>query len=823
MKQKRRKRRKPTKSVPRRAEQEKTRVSPISRPRYLALALVSVAVAVPAAWWGYLRFASSGGQKNKPEPNVESVAETPVLRILCPFDGSVFPPDIAPTRFHWEDTTDSADRWTVKIEFDGDHAPMHFTSDVPEWTPPADAWERIKQCSVEAEATLTICGVNSRRPDEVLTEDRVSVRTSKDEVGAPVFYREVNLPFIEAVRDPGAHIRWRFGSISSGEQPPVVLDKMPLCGNCHSFSRDGALIGMDVDYGSDKGSYIICPVSREMTYDSDKIITWSDYKREDNAGTLGLLSQVSPDGRYVISTVEDRSVFAAIDGLAFSQLFFPIQGILAYYDRQTKTFHSLPGADDHRYVQSNPTWSPDGKYVVFARSEALQSERFREKKRGLIKAEDVWEFSEGGKTFKFDLFRIPFNDGQGGEPEPLLGASNNEMSNYFPKYSPDGKWIVFCRAGSFMLLQPDSALYIIPAEGGRARRLECNTSRMNSWHSWSPNGKWLVFSSKVFSPYTQLFLTHVDDQGRTTPPVALSHFTSDNMAANIPEFVNAAPDAIHIIRQEFVDDESYVEVGEQNMHEGVCDLAARAFQKALEINPENIEARVGLGGTWIALGKLDEAEEQLTEALSRDPANVRALCLQGGLFEKQDRFPDAMETFRRVLQIDPEYAQAHLATGKLLLKTGARDEGTKYLLEAARLDSDLVSPYVDLGNLFLREGNTDQAKAMFRQALAREPESDPALISLAIALIQDRDHQPRDIEEAVELAARACKLTNDEDVPALIVLTEAYAAAGRVREAESAARRALDAALQMGRPDRAATGRALLARIQQQTAPRRAP
>jgi Tol biopolymer transport system component len=67
------------------------------------------------------------------------------------------------------------------------------------------------------------------------------------------------------------------------------------------------------------------------------------------------------------------------------------------------------------------------------------------------------------------------------------------MSNFFPKYSPDGKWIVFCKAKSYMLLQPDSELYIIPAAGGVARRLRYNTARMNSWHSWSSNSRWLVF------------------------------------------------------------------------------------------------------------------------------------------------------------------------------------------------------------------------------------------------------------------------------------------------------------------------------------------
>ena len=71
-----------------------------------------------------------------------------------------------------------------------------------------------------------------------------------------------------------------------------------------------------------------------------------------------------------------------------------------------------------------------------------------------------------------------------------------------------------------MLLQPDSELYIIPAGGGAARRLQCNTSRMNSWHSWSPNSRWLVFSSKAESPYTQLFLTHIDEQGESSAACA---------------------------------------------------------------------------------------------------------------------------------------------------------------------------------------------------------------------------------------------------------------------------------------------------------------
>ena len=138
---------------------------------------------------------------------------------------------------------------------------------------------------------------------------------------------------------------------------------------------------------------------------------------------------------------------------------------------------------------------------------------------------------------------LPFNDGKGGVPEVLEGAAGDGRSNFFPKYSPDGKWIVFCKADSYMLLQPDSDLYIIPAAGGVARRLRYNTARMNSWHSWSSNSKWLVFSSKVNTPYTQLFLTHIDENGNDSPPVLLERFTSPDRAANIPEFVKLPGDA----------------------------------------------------------------------------------------------------------------------------------------------------------------------------------------------------------------------------------------------------------------------------------------
>jgi len=84
---------------------------------------------------------------------------------------------------------------------------------------------------------------------------------------------------------------------------------------------------------------------------------------------------------------------------------------------------------------------------------------------------------------QYNLYRVPFNDGRGGTPEPIAGASNNGMSNNFPKVSPDGRWIVFVQCHNGQLMRPDSQLYIVPFEemcirdsiSGCVRILECGS------------------------------------------------------------------------------------------------------------------------------------------------------------------------------------------------------------------------------------------------------------------------------------------------------------------------------------------------------------
>ena len=623
------------------------------------------------------------------------------LSLVYPFDGSLFPPEIIAPTITWADNNSHTDEWRLTIAVQGDE-PVVVVLDSTSWTPDADTWERVKSQSLEVEATVTIESVNRLLGlSQSLSEKSVSIATSRDSVGAPIFYRAVPLPFKFALRNVPM-IEWRLGNIASDEPPATVLSNLPVCGNCHSFSGDGKWLGMDVDVGNDKGAYVLTPFDEETVLSRDKLISWSSFVRDEEVPTFGMLPRVSPRGRYVLAGIKDRTVFLQREDITFSQIFFPVMGILAYFDRTTGRIHTLPGADDEEYVQSNAVWSPDGNEVLFARSKAVTLETRNDNKDILLSLEEAAEVlggeefleraQEGGKEFKFDLYRVPFNNGRGGTAVPIEGASENGMSNFFPKLSPDGKWLVFTQSHSFMLLQPDSKLQILPAEGGEPRLMNANTDRMNSWHSWSPNSKWLVFSSKVFSPYTQLFLTHIDEDGNDTPPVLLRNFSSNDLAANIPEFVNIEPHSSRSIKEMFVDDYNYFRSG-------------RIYEQFEEF---------------------DRAEEEFIKSLEANPRNTSALYSLGTMYAEREEFDEAERIFEEIVRLDPQDATVHKDLGSLYFSLGRHDEAKAEFETAVRLDPGNVAARFNLGTVCLMSRDLIGAELSFHDLLRLDLEDSTA-------------------------------------------------------------------------------------------------
>lgn len=205
-------------------------------------------------------------------------------------------------------------------------------------------------------------------------------------------------------------------------------------------------------------------------------------------------------------TDENTLLFSQVDETigAKNQMVLP-QGDLHVLDLQTGDHHPLPGAADPRRVENFPAWSPDGETVAFVRT-------------GLD------EVMHGSESLA-EIATVPFNAGAGGEARPLQGASENGMSNFYPVYHPSGDWVVFGKAARGFFSQIDSDLWVVPAEGGEARRLGCNSDLAETWHRFDPSGRWLAMVSNredVREP--DVLVARFDEEtGGCAPPVRIPH------------------------------------------------------------------------------------------------------------------------------------------------------------------------------------------------------------------------------------------------------------------------------------------------------------
>jgi tetratricopeptide (TPR) repeat protein len=259
------------------------------------------------------------------------------------------------------------------------------------------------------------------------------------------------------------------------------------------------------------------------------------------------------------------------------------------------------------------------------------------------------------------------------------------MSNTFPKFSPDGRWVVFTRCRNGQLMRPDSELYIVPAAGGQARKMKCNTPVMNSWHSFSPNGKWLVFSSKWRSPYTQMYLTHIDEDGNDSPPILVEDATAGNRAVNIPEFVNIAPDGLTKI-----------------------DVPAAEFYRLYDLATEMTRG-----------GEVAKAVEAWREALAVEPEDARAHNNLGVALVRAQRQQEGVASFRRAIELNASYADAYSNLGAALWTLGSPAEALAEWENAARLSGSSDPAALDrLAGAYAALGREAEALAMARRALA---------------------------------------------------------------------------------------------------------
>jgi len=418
--------------------------------------------------------------------SLDSREITASFNITLPENGASFPRNIAPPEFEW----DAADNnnWLIRIDLQ-DGSSLSRSTKENHWVPKSDLWEKIKLSSENTYVTLTVYGYNG---ETFSRSEPIRFRISSYELDPYIIYRIAHYPLNFVKEKPNLYYR-DITELKSN----IFLKADKFCFSCHVLSDDGKAMALStrryIKIGKKKKKITGVDV---LFVDNEK-----DYLLIENANSNldiygSMMTSWSPKNSHLILSVGDKIIGVNILSNTTAKLTYDMGGDIAVYAVGQKVLALLPGANDQSVREFWPYFSANGEIISFSR------------------------LYKNGES---DIYVLPFNNGKGGKSKPLEGASEKGISEYFQRYSPDGKWIIFNRLqGPTDTFCDLSDLYILPAAGGVPKKLACSKEGcMDSIAAWSSNSRWISFTSRRYKNESRIFFAEIDDQGNAYPPVKM--------------------------------------------------------------------------------------------------------------------------------------------------------------------------------------------------------------------------------------------------------------------------------------------------------------
>lgn len=253
--------------------------------------------------------------------------------------------------------------------------------------------------------------------------------------------------------------------------------------------------------------------------------------KSDSTLTSGVYTAWHPSLDLIAySTNETRQMF-----FSFSDTrpeVFDLRSDIILYDIKEETMKNV--ANDPDLLETYPAWHPDGKSLYYAAARYPQGVTAETEKNHY-------------KDMRYDILRRRFDPESKtfSEPDTVVNASAQQQSALHPRISPDGRWLLYCKApfGTFHLPHKESDLFITDLETGVERPLSnANSEQSESYHSWSSNSRWIIFSSRrEDGQFTHPYIAYIDKDGVDSKAFIMpqrdpSHYANLMKSYNVPEF-----------------------------------------------------------------------------------------------------------------------------------------------------------------------------------------------------------------------------------------------------------------------------------------------
>ena len=453
----------------------------------------------------------SGCDANKEEIAIETGRKP---EIDPDYTDVTIPPNIAPMNFIIKE---DAGYFRVTATSGAGNIKIHVKSSDGKVLFPEKKWKKLLRESTGDKITIEVSS-GSKGKESGSEYEPFYFYVSEEPIDPYLVYRLIHPGYYN-----WSNIRIMQRSIESFEQETVVDNRIldMNCVNCHSFNQYDPNKFMVHIRGSHGATY----------FAENGSITKIDPKIDAMPGGATYPAW-HPGGRFVAySSNQVRQAFYAKPERTIEV--FDLVSTMIVYDLEKNEVVLAKERDTTRYLQTFPSWSPDGKFLYYCR--ALQ-----------VNAGTTMTLEEINRT-KYDIVRMPFDPVSVifGNTEIVYNASGSGKSASFPRISPDGRYLVLTLAGygTFPIWHREADLWLLDLKTGESKKMDLNSSDNESYHTWSSNGKWLVFSSKrTDGRSTRPFFAYFNSWDSTGKPFILpqkdpAQYYTMMESFNIPEFV----------------------------------------------------------------------------------------------------------------------------------------------------------------------------------------------------------------------------------------------------------------------------------------------
>jgi putative PEP-CTERM system TPR-repeat lipoprotein len=187
------------------------------------------------------------------------------------------------------------------------------------------------------------------------------------------------------------------------------------------------------------------------------------------------------------------------------------------------------------------------------------------------------------------------------------------------------------------------------------------------------------------------------------------------------------------------------------LSEGDLGGARAAFARALDLNPDQMDALAGIVAVDLATKNVGDARDRIDAVLKRKPQTPGALIMLAKVEFTANNFAKAEATLRRALDIDPSNPEPYGLLAQLYMQQGKLEAAKKEFSEIARLQSRSVGARTLLGVLCYATKDYSAAQSWWQAALRIDPNAAAAANNLAWLYAETGTN----LESALELAQLA--------------------------------------------------------------------